>query len=68
MISQTFQISVTRKHCDSSRVVLVVIRDKDTDRVFSRRRMSKHESISFSALWNFHHIDSAYYIAVEELV
>lgn len=52
---------------DLNSVVKVVIRSKDDDRLFAAKRMTKSESISFSALWDFHHMESNYYIATEEL-
>lgn len=45
--------------------VKVVIRSKEDDKLFAKRIMTKRDSISFTAMWDFHHLESDYYVSVE---
>lgn len=47
--------------------VRVVVRSKDSDKVFKQVRMMVTEAIVFVQMWNHHHGDGEFYIAVEVL-
>lgn len=47
-------------------LVKVVIRNKETNNLFSRPRyMTGLEARNFKTLWDFHHVDGDYFISIE---
>jgi hypothetical protein len=48
-------------------IVNITIRSKFDDKLISTKKMTRAEAISFSAIWDFHHGDSEYYIQIEDI-
>jgi hypothetical protein len=59
-------VSTPVKH-SRSHVVNVTIRSKFDEKLISQKKMTRAEAISFSALWDFHHSESEFYIQNEEV-
>jgi hypothetical protein len=48
--------------------VKVCIRSKSDDSIFSVRTMERPDAINFTAMWDFAHSESNYYVRIEELM